>query len=344
MNCLGMRNDIKMKHLVSLLGWLASAVRLLISASFCMAFNTGSAEAAIVTLEISDVEGFSSFDSGDNWSDGLAPRAGNEYEVKGRSFRLPDSAGSHSFAGDSLTLDGVFVEIEEGTGGQTYDLTVRELHMNMAQIHVSRDGGATLRGKLGVHGYDNFLVAGITDNPRPLTVHASLTGAGELKILSNDSHSYISLIADGYSDFAGGATFMGGGYAEILGDGALGSAISVSINDSILVRTGGGVVNDYFPDTTILILVTDEATLLLDYDGIDQVGQVFVRGRGFLSPGLYGAEDNPLAEFTDPHLRGSGLLRVIPEPGTVAMLLPAIGFPLLRRRRMATGSDGFSGA
>lgn len=301
---------------------------------FCFVAD-GIIEAATVTLTASDGEGFSSFESGENWSDGQAPRAGNEYVVERELLRLPKSGGPHVFAGDSLTLNSTFMYVEEGAEGtEPYELSVAHLIMNMAQIHVSRNGGAVLHGKLELFGNENFLVAGLTDNPRPLTITSTLTGVAELKLLSASTESYIRVVANDITDFAGGIHFLGGGFVDILGNGAFGGALSFMFEDGTLVRVGGGgTTHDYLPDFALLIFTSGESLLELDYNGIDEVGEIFVKDTGFLAPGLYGAVGNPLAEFTSPNLRGSGLLRVVPEPGMVAMLWISLGIAAFRRRR-----------
>ena len=61
--------------------------------------------AATVTLTASDANGFTSFNTGLNWSDTFAPSAGNDYSVgSGATLRTPATTGDFTFAGNSLTI------------------------------------------------------------------------------------------------------------------------------------------------------------------------------------------------------------------------------------------------
>jgi autotransporter-associated beta strand protein len=61
--------------------------------------------AAEHSLINSDVMGTASFNSGLNWDDGQAPKAGDTYVVPGgKTLRSPEASGTFTFAGDALTL------------------------------------------------------------------------------------------------------------------------------------------------------------------------------------------------------------------------------------------------
>ncbi len=63
------------------------------------------AYAADVTLDASDGFGNSSFNSAGNWDNDAAPSAGNDYFTGDFILRTPPDANSHTFAGDSLTVN-----------------------------------------------------------------------------------------------------------------------------------------------------------------------------------------------------------------------------------------------
>lgn len=301
--------------------------------------------AASVHLTASDPVGFSSFISGDNWSDGTEPRPGNSYFAESKFIRTPEAYGDHVFAGDSLEIKYLWMLVEGGDGsGKSYSLTVPELILRMSQVEVSRLGGATLSGKIVAEWTDNYITTGSEDLASPLTVTSAISGSGELRLVSNYDHSFIRLTANGSSDFGGSMVFDGGGTVDILGDQALGSPFSVLLQHSISVHLSGGVMNDYFPDDMLLMIDPDDSSNLhLDFDGTDTVGQVFVKGIGYLQPGTYGAVGNASADRTLAFLNGDGLIRVIPEPKSGFLCLLAVAIVSFRRNRIAASCNRNSG-
>lgn len=63
-------------------------------------------------MTANDAIGTSSFNSAGNWNSGAAPAPGNTYSTAHWLLRSPATAGSYTFAGDSLTIGGT-----DGTGG-----------------------------------------------------------------------------------------------------------------------------------------------------------------------------------------------------------------------------------
>jgi len=296
--------------------------------------------AAVVTLVASDTQGFSSFDSWANWSDGQTPQAGNDYETRGNAFLLPEAGGTHVFRGNSLKLNG-------GTfGGSTFFIPEGDgpITLHIADLTLSgnllnrREGGATISGKMTVIGSDSDFSSGDLGSNSPLTITSTLSGGGVINLISYSSNSFIKLAPGSQGDFTGSISAWGYGLVDVLGDGAFANANSVQLLQETAIRIGGGVVHNYLPDAALLLFYTEESSMVLDFEGIDDVAQIFSIGKGWLAPGLYGAEDNPLAEFTDPHFRGTGLLRVVPEPGFAGVLSLAMGMLIFRRRIVISGT------
>lgn len=75
--------------------------------------------AADVSLTAEDPFGTSSFNSAGNWSNGLAPEAGNSYFTANLTLRTPPTAGSFTFAGDSVSVDAGGRLLGKGGGSST---------------------------------------------------------------------------------------------------------------------------------------------------------------------------------------------------------------------------------
>ena len=110
------------------------------------------ARGATVTLTNSDAFGFTSFDTGLNWSDGLAPAPGNAYVVTNAlTLRSPPAAGTQVFQGDSLSLgDGTTSATLsfKGTGGDTDVIVINNLLANLGIVGNGQGGVFTLAGAI----------------------------------------------------------------------------------------------------------------------------------------------------------------------------------------------------
>src|ERR1035438_900363 len=82
----------------------------IIKLSLCLlagAFIPTFAQADNILMNGSDSSGQSSFNAGTHWTGGAAPTAGNTYDTTSAyTLRTPITAGTYTFAGDSLTLTG----------------------------------------------------------------------------------------------------------------------------------------------------------------------------------------------------------------------------------------------
>jgi len=76
----------------------------------------GTLHAGVVNLVGNDGLGTSSFNSGHNWANGLAPSLGSDYNTAGFVMRTPGDANSYAFAGSSLTLG-----VANGANGSILD-------------------------------------------------------------------------------------------------------------------------------------------------------------------------------------------------------------------------------
>jgi autotransporter-associated beta strand protein len=175
-------------------------MKLLLLTSVCLC--AAAAGAADIALIRTDAAGSSSFNSYTNWSDQLAPVAGNTYRTAGFGMRTPadnNLATNYIFAGDRLTVSQTPGSILWKTGAMTtiYDLVL--------------DGGTI------THGNDNYVarIAGTVTvtrasafsasepNARDFLIYSTVKGTNDLtfNVYATNTSKQVSLTADnrGYS-------------------------------------------------------------------------------------------------------------------------------------------------
>jgi fibronectin-binding autotransporter adhesin len=173
----------------------------------------GLAQATVVTQTANDPGGSSSFTSGTNWSDGLVPSSGKDYETA-KLIRTP-SGGSPTFAGNSLTI--------KSPGGLALiggaAATVSNLIIESGGIIGNSSGGTTpsLAGNITLNG--NLVWTTNTADiggSRHSTVTASISGTGGIEVAnkSTDKNSSGgvtngSLTLSASNSFTGGVTIYG---------------------------------------------------------------------------------------------------------------------------------------
>ena len=81
-----------------------------------------SAQAASITMKASDAAGVSSFNAGTNWTGSAAPASGNNYFTGAFTLRTSITAGTYTFAGDSLSIDSGGVLLGKAGNGSTITL------------------------------------------------------------------------------------------------------------------------------------------------------------------------------------------------------------------------------
>ena len=97
----------------------------------------GSAIAADVSLNASDPVGTSSFTTAGQWSNAAAPGPGNRYFTGAFTLRTPNTAGSFTFGGDSLSIDAGTAGrlLGKGAGSNTTQtVTVANLILNGGRL------------------------------------------------------------------------------------------------------------------------------------------------------------------------------------------------------------------
>ncbi len=301
---------------------------------------TATTQAATITLTASDTAGQSSFISGVNWSDGLAPSSGNDYEVpSGRTLRTPANSSDHTFQGDSLTIygDGLWCN----TTGTTATITVADLRFDNGLIGVSgADKGFTLAGNVTlVAGGGSFEMA---TAGRHIAVSSTIGGVGGLDILDTwqtgpPATGYVSLAGTGVNTYTGGTTVNAYALLDVQKDGGLGTG-NVTVVANGLLKLNLGSTDNYINDMASLIMANSTNTSVnLAFSGTDTIaGLSFDGGSTYEAPGTWGSVGSD-ATHTSGVFSGSGLLYVVPEPGTVVLLLTGvlglIALRVFRRRR-----------
>jgi uncharacterized repeat protein (TIGR03806 family) len=195
----------------------------------------GRTSAATIVMNGSDVIGTSSFNSGLNWTGGLPPAAGNQYQTGSNLLRTPAINTDIAFAGDALEIQ---------TGGElrianSSTVTVENLTLDDSSFFTLADlaGGtvSTLAGNGVTLNGTTTIRSGIQDseNVNVLTIASPLGGTGGF----TTTGSVGTVILTATNGFTGGATVAGG---TVFING-------VVANSGVLVSSGtlagNGVIN-----------------------------------------------------------------------------------------------------
>jgi autotransporter-associated beta strand protein len=226
------------------------------------------------------------------------------------SLRLTANSTSTMGAGQVLTVasGGVFFATNGSTLGASGDLNAGTLDF----------GGAE-----GV----------IWSNSTNLnTIGASITGTGGLSKAGTGT-----LILTGLGNAYSGMTYVGGGTLQV-GSGFNFSTLGLS--DTIVVSPGAQLNlagGDMILDSAVLQLeqhglFNGKLTLLQDVN--ETIGALFF-GETAMPVGTYGALGSGANFESDTWFGGPGMLTVVPEPGSTALLLGGFGMMLMGRRRRA---------
>src|SRR5690606_15746512 len=218
-----------------------------------------------------------SFTDGLNWTGGQAPQSGTTYVVDGLDLRTPGNSSSHTFGGDSLTLQngGRLVMRTNGSGV----VTIPDLYSNDGDISLALNGTFTLAGSRTLQSGGLDVVSGTSG--RTLTITSQITGSGPLVINMANATDPTTLTNSGNAHSGGTVVATGTLRAQTIG--ALGT---------------GEVV------------VASTATLNLDYTGADIINALSLDGGvTYVAPGEWGAVGSGAAN-TSARLTGTGRLQV----------------------------------
>jgi len=312
---------------------------------------TLSAQAATITLQNDDDSSNNSFVNSGQWSNVAVPTAGNDYVNDGKSLigagaiaPSNDYTGTSltTFAGNSLTLISTVADTK-GILGLRWrgEVNVPNLIVNRGDIQNLSGNGVENTGVLGGNmtiQAGGAFVRPTTSTDRYITVNANVSGTGFLHIFqgsvtvahAGNTHSGGTLIG---LDATYNETFKG--YATVNQDGAMGTGNVTLYNTFSKLTLTGGATNNYIADTASFLLqdgVTASA-ITLNFTGTDSIaGLSFDLGNTWAATGTWGATgsgaDHESALFT-----GTGLLNVVPEPSTWALLAGSLTVLMVFRRR-----------
>lgn len=323
-----------------------------------LAFNGGTAQAAVYTLASSDANGATtSFNGSGNWSPtgGGAPSTGNTYQNNSALtiLRTPWTTQNYSFGGDSLTLNSGLL-FYKGYSDATYStdasstITINNLILdngggvshdsnqgNSALITANLAGNIQVNAGGGVFRSQSFI-------KRALNVTANISGVGGLTITAGSGFN-----PDLRVTLAGTNTYAGGTKISTVTGQAAGTILTLIAGAGSSFGTGDVTLTA--PPTNVtykleldgasniasgarLILPTGlpAGSVNLNYLGTDNIADIsFDGGTTWQNTGTFGAGGtNPGGVFT-----GGGLIAV-PEPAGLA-LLGLSGLAMLRRQRKA---------
>lgn len=164
------------------------------------------------------------------------------------------------------------------------------------------------------------------------TIGASITGTGGLTKAGTGT-----LILTGTSNSFSGLTYVGAGALQV-GSGfdlsTLGLSDEIKVASGAELRLAGGNMIDDAATLTLeqFGLFNGKVTL---FDGVNEtIGALFF-GESMMPAGTYGAVGSGAEFENDTWFGGVGVLTVVPEPGSVALLMGGFGMMLVSRRRRA---------
>ncbi len=172
------------------------------------------------TMKTSDPMNTSSFNTGGQWDDGQAPKAGHTY-VANHQLRTPPSGSSHTFAGDLLTVTGNILCKGPNNGSITVPAMILRGAINNGTGHTT----AKVYGAITIpEDATATFGTGHEEDRRILQIFAPLTGSGALKLFiprPTGDMKEILLQADNTA-FTGPITMIGTGKFSIYDENNLG--------------------------------------------------------------------------------------------------------------------------
>ena len=243
----------------------STTLRTLTAATAAFAAATGAPlTAGAYTTSITDTTGYVVQTASDGYNEnsiisgthfpGGAPVAGKKYLVNNElTTRSPASAGTYTFQGDSLTLDGGANLLLKGAGSK---VTIADLRVYNAGISQG-DGNSekTLKGGLTVYGTQSaptLLWGNGVAGWRSLVIESAISGGSDtcIKVMhdvsTGDTAQYYAHLKGDNSGYAGSIEVENGGIGICLvgyGNNAFGASPRIKLtNDGRLFGGGSGTV------------------------------------------------------------------------------------------------------
>ncbi len=191
-------------------------------------------------LAVGDAADTTSFNSGLNWADTLAPAAGENYLVSVQSLRTPTDAADYTFAGANLVLYTGGNLLVKGTGV----LTIPTLRLDGGRLHngtnanavVTVNGGIVVSRASEIYAQNNGFV-----------INSAVSGSSNLSITGNSGNS----VTFGGANTWTGSLSVATGVTYVLGNtsthcfvpgasgttNVIGGAGSVTLNGAFVIDT-----------------------------------------------------------------------------------------------------------
>jgi hypothetical protein len=299
-----------------------------------------SANAANVNLTGIDGIGASSFNTAGLWSDALAPSAGNDYFVgNGTRLRTPADGNSHTFAGDSLTINNTTAYgdgfMYKGTGSAGA-ITVNNLILDGGLISHANGSGDLFNL------YGNINVASssrLYPKQGPINIYSAISGSSTLNILASDANAAFKIwIRSSANTFTG--DIVNNGRMELADDANLNFVIGASgVNNRISNGLLGTQQHSIFDGDFVLDLsgagttLGDSWSLVSTAPASTYYNSTFtVLGFTDIGGELWqGSANGATYEFSEL----TGVLMVVPEPSCLALVLGGAALLGVRRMRKA---------
>lgn len=191
-------------------------------------------QAASVSMTASDPFGASSFNTAGKWSPSAAPSAGNTY-LTAFTLRTPATTSSHTFAGDSLSVNTGGSMIFKGTSA-TAVITVNNLILNGGSLSQAEPAGTFyLAGNLNVTSAGGTLSAANGN----INLQCAVSGSGPLNITS--ASSYAAIFSNASNTFSGNIALQNSGKLTLTSTGNLQFVIGASGVNNRISGTGAQV-------------------------------------------------------------------------------------------------------
>jgi hypothetical protein len=315
-----------------------------------LALGANTSHGALVTLTGDDAFQKSSYNSGLNWSDLLAPSSGNDYSVTGFTLRTPETGSGADFLGHSLTIDGGGqLLIRTTNNSRTYNIhnfTLNNGSISQNSTIVSSTEGVGGEITLGIGGGKFRAGANNATGTRGLSVSAVVSGSGALTAYNNNTGTnagnFVNAVnLSGANTYSGGTTIGSIDGNRVLVDVRTTGTLGTGAVTVLGYANASGVASTLRLESTTSISMTSVLTLgdatntnwamELNFTGHDIIAGLVLNGVTY-SAGTYGAVDSG-ADFTFAQFTGTGLLEVVPEPQTWALFAFSVGLGLVLRRR-----------
>jgi|GEM_PF-1897393 len=181
-----------------------------------------------ISLTNSDASGTNSFNTGLNWTNGLAPAKGNAYYTTNYTLRTPATAGNYTFAGDSLSLD--------SGGGMNLKaagiITITNFILNGGTLANGFGTGAIIAGKITNNGSSSKI--DVQGFGRTTTINSPISGTGTITEVNGTGGSGAG--TNGYVFLSASNAFSGQWLINDASNSAAGAPILNLTNTSALAN------------------------------------------------------------------------------------------------------------